>query len=95
MYALEDANLYNERSFDHWLGMGHARSLWPLLKATRVIGVTPCGSGRNAFYGDISTVAHVTQAQVPASLGFNCLRPGAAMVCEGLLRRGLPAPGSL
>jgi acyl-homoserine-lactone acylase len=68
VYAVRDVNLHNNRGFDYWVGMGMATSLEELLVSTRTIGnpwtnTIAVDRGGNAFYGDISTVPHVTQAQ--------------------------------
>jgi len=68
VYALRDVNLYNDRFFDLFSGMGMAGNLQELLAATRNMGnpwTNTIAADRqgNAFYGDISTTPHVTRAQ--------------------------------
>jgi acyl-homoserine-lactone acylase len=74
IYAVKDVNLYNNRGFEYWAGMGMATSLQELLTATTNIGnpwtnTIAVDRDGNAFYGDISTIPHVTQAQFDDCIG--------------------------
>tara|TARA_R110001599_G_scaffold353231_1_gene591073 strand:- start:160331 stop:162769 length:2439 start_codon:yes stop_codon:yes gene_type:complete len=68
LYVLKDVNLQNNRGFDTWVGMGTATSLDELVEATKNMGnpwtnTIAVDRQGNAFYGDMSTTPHVTQAQ--------------------------------
>ena len=73
VFAVRDANLYNSRSFQTWRGMGTATNVEEVLAAMANIGipwVNTLAADRegNAFYADISTIPHVTQAQVDSCI---------------------------
>ncbi len=66
--AYRDANLDNLRGIEQWLRMGQAENLGELKAELRTIGipwVNTIAADRfgDAFYGDISTIPHVTSAQ--------------------------------
>ena len=68
-FAMQDVNLGNMRSFAQWIGFGQATSLDELTEALRPVGipwVNTIAADRhgNGFYGDVSTVPHVTAAKI-------------------------------
>ena len=72
--AYRDANLDNLRGIDQWLRMGQAGNLGELKEALTAIGipwVNTIAADRfgDGFYGDISTIPHVTISQQE-----NCVR---------------------
>ena len=69
MVAMQDANLGNLRSIVQWLEFGQAGGVADLQEALRAVGipwVNTIAADRegNGFYGDVSTVPHVTDAAV-------------------------------
>ena len=74
MIAMQDANLENLRGFEQWANFGRAEDLDDLKQALRPVGipwVNTIAADRegNGFYGDVSTVPHVTDAKLE-----NCVR---------------------
>ncbi len=68
VFALKDINLNNARGLAQWEMMGKAQSIDQLQEALKPIGipwVNTIAADRNgtAFYGDISAVPHLTEAQ--------------------------------
>lgn len=68
VFALKDINLNNARGMAQWELMGKSRSIAELQDALKPIGipwVNTIAADRNgtAFYGDISAVPHLTEAQ--------------------------------
>lgn len=66
--AYRDANLDNLRGIEQWLRMGQAENLGELKAELRAIGipwVNTIAADRfgDAFYGDISTIPHVTSSK--------------------------------
>lgn len=65
VFALTDINIDNNRSFDQWIRMGQANSVDALQSELDTIGIPWVNTiavdrDGNAFYGDISAVAHVS-----------------------------------
>jgi acyl-homoserine-lactone acylase len=71
-YALTDVNLENVRGFKQYREMGTARNLDEFAQAVRTnlalpwVNTIAADSQGNTFYGDISTVPHVTNAKLAA-----------------------------
>jgi len=68
-FTIRDANLNNNRGAVQWLEMGQANNISELEEALKRIGipwVNTIAADRDgtAFYGDISTVPHLTQQQI-------------------------------
>jgi acyl-homoserine-lactone acylase len=64
--AMQDANKENMRGFDQWLNMGQSADMDEFKQALQAVGspwVNTIAADRfgNGFYGDVSTVPHVSQ----------------------------------
>jgi acyl-homoserine-lactone acylase len=69
LLALRDANIDNLRSLDMWLRMGQAETLEAFIEAMKRIGsprfhTLAADREGSVFYGDLSTIPHVTQEQL-------------------------------
>ena len=74
LLSIRDANLQNIRGIEEWIRMGQARSLDEFIEALKLVGnpafhTLAADRQGNAFYGDISAVPHVTQAQLDTCIG--------------------------
>jgi acyl-homoserine-lactone acylase len=68
IYVAHDVNLYNSRGFDTWAAMGMATSISEFIDGLKSLGnpwanIVAADRAGNAFYGDITAIPHVTQAQ--------------------------------
>ncbi|MEO0438493.1 MAG: penicillin acylase family protein, partial [Pseudomonadota bacterium] len=69
LIAMQDANLGNLRSIEQWVQIGQAGDLEEIQDALKAVGipwVNTIAADRdgNGFYGDISTVPHVTDTKL-------------------------------
>lgn len=71
--CLRDANLDNVRGVDEWIKMGQAKTMDEFIDALSLVGnpafhTLAADREGNAFYGDISAMPHVTQAQLDSCM---------------------------
>ncbi len=69
LLSLRDANIDNQRSLQQWVRMGQAQTMDAFIESLKLIGnpvFHTLAADRNGemFYGDVSVVPHVTQAQL-------------------------------
>lgn len=110
-YTLRDVNAENTRLINQFFEWNSAQSLEEFIELHgSVLGVpwvntAATGPGKNAYYGDVTVVPHVTDAQArqcgtsPLSLAFEQLAPGLPLLdgsrvdCEFGTDADAPVPG--
>lgn len=110
-YTLRDVNAENTRLINQFFKWNSAKSLEEFIELhASVLGVpwvntTATGPGKNAYYGDVTVVPHVTDEQArqcstsPLALAFEQLAPGLPLLdgsradCEFGTDADAPVPG--